>query len=160
MKLSTFIKSYKIALSSVCDKVNDWKSLYLGLVTFPEYDNTITFIFSNDESMSPGSLGVSATLKVSTVESISGGLDNISLFDNVIPNVKVNDAGNVLIILNNLVNHLKTLYFDDWSSVEIDNVWFNPDKGLSYFELDKFKSAVQTDGRLFLFGDPLDDHVE
>ena len=152
MKLSTFIKSYKIALSSVCEKVNDWKAIYFTSISFNELDDTATFIFSDNDSMSPGSLGISATLKESAIESIRGCLDSLYLVDSIIPNVKINDAGNVLVILNNLMNHLKRLYSDDWSNIDITNVWFNSDKGLAYFELDRFKSTVQTDGKLFLFG--------
>lgn len=36
MKLSTFIKSYKIALTSVCDKVSDWKAMFIGSIAFPD----------------------------------------------------------------------------------------------------------------------------
>lgn len=157
MKLSTFIKSYKIALSSVCEKVNGWKAIYFTSLSFNELDDTATFIFSDNDSMSPGSLGISATLKESAIESISGGLDNLYLVDSIIPNVKINDAGNVLVILNNLMSHLKRLYYDDWGSIELGDVWFNSDKGLAYFKLDKFESVVQTDGKLFLFGGRLDE---
>lgn len=156
MKLSTFIKSYKIALPSVCEKVSDWKSLYLGSVAFPDSDDKITFIFSNSDSMTSGSLGVSATLSESSIESISGGLDNISLIEEV-PNVKINDAGKFLVVLNNLVNHLMKLFDDKLVDVEVNQLWFDHDNGLAHFELNKFKSEVQTDGRLFLFGDPLDE---
>lgn len=157
MKLSTFIKSYKIALSSVCEKVGNWKAIYFTSISLNELDDTVTFIFSDSDSMSPGSLGVSATFKVSAVESISGGLDSIYLIDSIISNVKINDAGNVLVVLNNLMNHLKKLYSDDWISIELSDVWFDSDKGLAYFKLDKFKSAIQTDGKLFLFGERLDE---
>lgn len=157
MKLTTFIKSYKIALSSVCEKVSDWGAIYFTSISLNELDDTVTFIFSDSNSMSPGSLGVSATFKVSVVESISGGLDSIYLIDSIIPSVKINDAGNVLVVLNNLMNHLKRLYSDDWSSIELSDVWFDSDKGLAYFKLDKFESVVQTDGKLFLFGGRLDE---
>lgn len=156
MKLSTFIKSYNIALSSVCEKVSDWKSLYLCSVAFQDSDDKITFIFSNSDSMASGSLVVSATLSESSIESISGGLDNISLVEEV-PNVKINDAGKFLIILNNLVNHIIKLFSYKLVDIEVIQLWFDHDKGLVHFELNKFKSDVQTDGRLFLFGDPLDD---
>lgn len=150
MKLSTFIKSYKIALSSVCEKVSDWESLYLVSVMFPDSDDNITFIFSNSDSMASGSLGVSATLSESSIESISGGLDSISLVEEA-PDVKINDAGKFLVILNNLVNHLMKLFSDKWVDIEVNQLWFDHDKGLAYFKLDKFESVVQTDGKLFLF---------
>ena len=156
MKLSTFIKSYKIALSSVCEKVSDWKSLYLASVMFPDSDDNITFIFSNSDSMASGSLGVSATLSESSIESISGGLDSISLIEEA-PDVKINDAGKFLVILNNLINHLMKLFSDKWVDIEVSHLWFDYDKGLAYFKLDKFESVVQTDGKLFLFGGRLDE---
>jgi hypothetical protein len=55
------------------------------------------------------------------------------------------------------MNHLKRLYSDDWSSIELSDVWFNSDKCLAYFKLDRFESIVQTDGKLFLFGGRLDE---
>ena len=146
MKLSTFIKAYKIALSSVCVQIKDWKGVYIGSIIFPDAeDNRITFIFSNNADLEPGSLGVSASLSVDAVESIKGGL------------AKISDVGKVLIVLNNLSLRLRDLYQDDWSNIDITNVWFAPDRGFAYFELDRFKSTVQTDGQLFLFGDPLND---
>lgn len=39
---------------------------------------------------------------------------------------------------------------------DILDISFNQDVGYVYIELDRFRSAVQTDGRLFLFGDQLD----
>ena len=48
MKLTTFIKSYKIALANINDKVADWKDVYVGSILFPEKDeDTLQFVFSN-----------------------------------------------------------------------------------------------------------------
>lgn len=159
MKLSTFIKSYKIALTSVCDKVSDWKAMFIGSITFPdETDNRITFIYSNSCDMEPGSMGISASLSIPSIESISGGLDSFShLSKHISQDTKINDSGRFLIILSNLSNRLKDLFGDDWVNVKVSHVWFNPDRGFAYFELDRFKTTVQTDGFLFLFGDPLDE---
>ena len=38
MKLTTFIKSYKIALANINDNVADWKDVYVVSVLFPEKD--------------------------------------------------------------------------------------------------------------------------
>lgn len=156
MKLSTFIKSYSIALYSICCKVIDWDNIYFDSALYKSQDDKITFIFSNSESTYLGSLGISVTLNTATIESIHGGFENNALINEAIPDVRVNDAGNFLIILNNLVNHLKRMFADDWLTIEISDISFNQDTGYANIELDRFKSAVHTDGKLFLFGDTLD----
>ena len=156
MKLSTFIKSYSIALYSICCKVIDWDNIYFESALYKSQDDKITFIFSNSESTSLGSLGISVTLNTATIESIHSGFENNTLINEATPDVKVNDAGNFLIILNNLASHLKRMFADDWLTVEISDISFNHDTGYANIELDRFKSAVHTDGKLFLFGDTLD----
>lgn len=157
MKLSTFIKSYSIALYSICCKVIDWDNIYFDSALYnSQDDNKITFIFSNNESMSLGSLGISVTFNTAIIESINCGFENNTLINESIPGVKVNDAGNFLIILNNLVSHLKRMLADDWLTVEISDISFSHDTGYANIELDRFKSAIHTDGNLFLFGDTLD----
>ena len=156
MKLSTFIKSYSIALYSICCKVIDWDNIYFDSALYKSQDDKITFIFSNSESISLGSLGISVTLNTATIESIHSGFENTTLINEAIPDVKVNDAGNFLIILNNLVSHLKRMFVDDWLTIEISDISFNQDTGYANIELDRFKSAIHTDGKLFLFGDTLD----
>ena len=156
MKLSTFIKSYSIALYSICCKVIDWDNIYFESALYKSQDDKITFIFSNSESTSLGSLGISVTLNTATIESIHSGFENNTLINEATPDVKVNDAGNFLIILNNLASHLKRMFADDWLTVEISDISFNQDTGYANIELDRFKSAVHTDGKLFLFGDTLD----
>lgn len=156
MKLSTFIKSYSIALYSICCKVIDWDNIYFDSALYKSQDDKITFIFSNSEFTSLGSLGISVTLNTATIESIHGGLENNTLINEPIPDVKVNDAGNFLIILNNLASHIKRMFADDWLTVEISYISFNQDTGYASIELDRFKSAIHTDGKLFLFGDTLD----
>ena len=156
MKLSTFIKSYSIALYSICCKVIDWDNIYFDSALYKSHDDKITFIFSNSESTSLGSLGISVTLNTATIESIHSGFENNTLINEAIPYVKVNDAGNFLIILNNLASHLKRMFADDWLTIEISDISFNQDTGYANIELDRFKSAIHTDGKLFLFGDTLD----
>ena len=156
MKLSTFIKSYSIALYSIYCKVIDWDNIYFDSALYKSYDDKITFIFSNSESISLGSLGISVTLNTATIESICSGFENNTLINEAIPDVKVNDAGNFLIILNNLASHLKRMFADDWLTIEISDISFNQDTGYANIELNRFKSAVYTDGKLFLFGDTLD----
>ena len=156
MKLSTFIKSYSIALYSICCKVIDWDNIYFDSALYKSQDDKITFIFSNSESTSLGSLGISVTLNTATIEIINSGFENNTLINEAIPDVKVNDAGNFLIILNNLVSHLKRMFADDWLTIEISYISFNQDTGYANIELDRFKSAIHTDGKLFLFGDTLD----
>lgn len=157
MKLSTFIKSYSIALYSICCKVIGWDNIYFDSALYNiQDDDKITFIFSNSESISLGSLGISVTFNTATIESIHCGFENNILINEPIPDVKVNDAGNFLIILNNLVSHLKRMFADDWLTVEISDISFNQDTGYANIELGRFKYAIHTDGKLFLFGDTLD----
>ena len=156
MKLSTFIKSYSIALYSICCKVIDWDNIYFDSALYKSQDDKITFIFSNSESTSLGSLGISVTLNTATIDSIHSGFENNTLINEAIPDVKVNDAGNFLIILNNLASHLKRMFANDWLTIEISDISFNQDTGYANIELDRFKSAIHTDGKLFLFGDTLD----
>ena len=156
MKLSTFIKSYSIALYSICCKVIDWDNIYFDSALYKSQDDKITFIFSNSEFTSLGSLGISVTLNTATIESIHSGFENNTLINEAIPDVKLNDAGNFLIILNNLASHLKRMFADDWLTIEISDISFNQDTSYASIELDRFKSAIHTDGKLFLFGDTLD----
>ena len=157
MKLSTFIKSYSIALYSICCKVIDWDNIYFDSALYnSQDDDKITFIFSNSESISLGSLGISVTFNIATIESIHGVFENNIMINEHIQDVKVNDAGNFLIILNNLASHLKRMFADDWLTVEISDISFNQDTGYANIELNRFKSAIHTDGKLFLFGDTLD----
>lgn len=126
MKLSTFIKSYSIALYSIYCKVIDWDNIYFDSALYKSQDDDeITFIFSNSESTSLGSLGISVALNNATIESINCGFENNTLINEAIPDVKVNDAGNFLIILNNLASHLKRMFTDDWLTVEISDISFN-----------------------------------
>lgn len=67
MKLSTFIKSYSIALYSICCKAIDWDSIYFDSALYKSHDDKITFIFSNSESTSLGSLVISVTLNTATI---------------------------------------------------------------------------------------------
>ena len=151
MKLSTFIKSY-----SIYCKVIDLDNIYFDSLLYKsQNDDEIIFIFSNSESMSLGSLGISVALNNATIESINSGFENNTLINEATPDVKVNDAGNFLIILNNLASHIKRMFADDWLTVEISDISFNQDTGCANIKLNRFKSAIHTDGKLFLFGDTL-----
>lgn len=99
---------------------------------------------------------ISVTFNTATIESIHGGFENNILINEPIPDVNVNDACNFLIILNNLASHLKRMFADDWLTVEISDISFNQDTGYANIELNRFKYAIHTDGKLFLFGDTLD----
>jgi hypothetical protein len=80
MKLTTFIKAYKIALCNVSEKVSSWKSVFIGGIFFPENDNnTLKFIFTSGYSAQPGDIGISATLNIENVENLpKGGLSTIA----------------------------------------------------------------------------------
>lgn len=158
IKLTTFIKAYKIALSNIFEKVNKWKSVYLGEVHLPgesEYspEDRILFIFSSSSTMDPGSQGIQASLSVAAIEGVNGGLDNITIAKEYInADKEINEAGRMLIALDNLYQTFKNISEEDCNSVNIKSLWFDFDKGLAVFQTDIFKSPVSTDGKLFLIG--------
>lgn len=126
----------------------------MGYIEFSESKDKVTFIFSNNSSLTPGSIGVSVTVSAEAIENLLGGLDHIALAEGHLPHdAKIHDVGKVLIVLNNLSLRLRDMFPDDWNNVDITGVWFDSDKGLAYFSLDRFKSIVRTDGHLFIFGD-------
>lgn len=126
MKLPIFIKSYSIALYSIYCKVIYLDNAYFDSLLYKSQDDDkITFIFSNSESTSLGSFVISVTLNNATIESIHSGFENNTLINEAIPDVKVNDACNFFIILNNLASHLKRMFADDWLTVEISDISFN-----------------------------------
>ena len=113
MKLTTFIKSYKIALSNINNKVANWKNVYLGDIYFPDNDSPdkIVFIFSSGHNMQPGDMGISAAVNTKAVEMMRGGLSTIAemTYDALDKDVlareyinrkeKINECGRVMVLL-------------------------------------------------------------
>ena len=157
MRLLTFIKAYKIALYSISEKVSKWKEVYLGDVYFPgEHDipdTRIDFLFSNSQTMEPGAIGLSVALDILGVENISGNIESLTLSsDSIKPEIKINDAGRVIVILDGLATQLESILDIGIDSVHISSMSFNFEEGLAILKLSAFKDEIYTDGNLILFG--------
>ena len=165
MKLTTFMKAYKIALSNIGDRVKDWSNVYLGDVQFPDDDrpDRITFVFSTGHDMQPGDMGLSAALPIIAVESLKGGLNSIAKMtmdaldkdclarEYINRKEKINDCGRVMVLLETMLERLKVMEEDRWGSAEITNIFFNFDKDLAEFIVDGM--TIYTNGSLVLLGE-------
>lgn len=163
MKLTTFIKSYKIALANINDKVADWKDVYVGSILLPEKDeNILRFIFSSGYNMQPGDMGISATINISSVEGIKGGLNTIEemtmqVLDKDIlareyinHGEKINEAGRMMVLLETLLQRIQIMELDRWETAEVKSISFNFDKDIAEFEIDD--QIIYTNGCLVMFG--------
>lgn len=164
MKLTTFIKAYKLALYNVGDRVAEWKNVYLGSTFFPEKDEKILrFILTSGYDMQPGDMGISATLNIDNVENLKGGLKTIAEMttdaldkdvmarEYINKGEKINEAGRVLVLLETLLSRLQMAEPDTWESAEINSVFFNFDKDIAEFNIDG--TTIYTNGSLVMFGD-------
>ena len=163
MKLTTFIKSYKIALANINDKVADWKDVYVASIQFPEKDeDVLQFIFSSGYNMQPGDIAISATISLSRVERIKGGLNTIEdmtmqiLDKDVLAREyinhceKINEAGRMMVILETLLQRLKIMESETWEHADVKSVLFDFDKDIAEFDIDN--STVYTNGCIVMFG--------
>lgn len=164
MKLTTFIKSYKIALSGISEKVSSWPSIYLGQCIFPDKSNPekISFIFSTGHAMQPGDMGISASVSVKAVEQTAGGLNSIAQMtadaldkdvmarEYINQKEKINEAGRVMVLLETLLTRLQALEPDTWEDAVLNDIAFNFDKDLANFRINN--SDIYTNGSLVLFG--------
>jgi hypothetical protein len=155
MKLTSFIKIYKIALSHIVDATKDWPRVYLGEVIFPGFvdvpKNKIRLVFASTSDMEPGSLGLQLSFNIESIDSLKGGLDNVSVAKEYInSDVEINDAGRLLLVLENILNHYKSLYPDHYQDIELNSFYFNFDKGTVVFDSNITDGPINTDGHLFL----------
>lgn len=165
VSLLTFLKAYKLALSNISDQVNNWKTIFLGNVSLPGDNYTpndrITFIFSNNSYMEPGSLGISASLSIPAIESIKD--DTNSILENnyfikeneFYNNLDVNEAFKLLFIFTKLLKQISNINSEDIKHSFISSFEFDLKDNLIKFYLiiNKDKVSICTDGNLFLFGD-------
>lgn len=164
MKLTTFIKAYKIALFNISEKVIDWKGVYVGGVTFPE-DNELklNFTFTSGYNMQTGDIAISASLNIAHVEMLKGGLSTIAQMttdsldkdtmakEYIKQGEKINEAGRMLVLLETLLSRLRTMKPDAWEDSIISSVVFNFDNDTAEFCIDG--SRIYTNGCLLMFGD-------
>ena len=155
IKLTTLIKAYKLALSNLGEKVGKWGKVYLGEVRFigEKVPDSIVFTFSNSSTMEPGAMGISAALNIELVEKLKGGLESITIAkDYINKSLEINEAGRMLVVLDNLFTTLSNMGPDFWEDAMVKDVYFDFDKDLAIFDTDIFKAPISTDGHLVLIG--------
>lgn len=160
MKLITFIKSYKIALFNVCNRVSAWDSVYLGDVTFPDNNDKLTFLFSNGYNLQPNDLGIFSSVSVLEVDKlnvdykditkfISDKIDKILLAREYInKHEKINEASRLVVIFGCLLEILQNLYGKSFDEADISDIDFNFTKDLLRVKLNG--TNVYTNGIVLL----------
>lgn len=165
MKLTSFIKAYKVALSNLGPKVEHWQNVYLGCVDFPNESNQfrIVFTFSSGYLMSPGDLGITAAVSLYSIEQLKGGLDSVMAITNgevdkdtiarkyIERKEKINECGRVVVLLETLLNKVAEAEPDTWRDASITDMSYNFDQDTAMFCVNGVK--IYTDGCLILLGE-------
>jgi hypothetical protein len=144
MKLSTFIKSYKLALYNIWHRISDWDNVFVHSVEF--LDDRVRFTFISTCTAEPGSIGIQLSLYGKQVDSVACGLDNLQ-FDVKLNNKDnpINDFGRVLFTLENIASKFKQTYNDVDLTSEITSFDFDLNKNLIKFKTNKFENEISTD---------------
>ena len=112
--------------------------------------------------MQPGDIAISATINISRVECIKGGLNTIEemtmqvLDKDVLAREyinhgeKINEAGRMMVLIETLLQRLKIMESETWESADVKSVLFNFDKDIAEFEIDN--RTVYTNGCIVMFG--------
>ena len=136
MKLTTFIKAYKLSLAEIANKVKDWKSVYFGTVDLPnETNENVVITFSSTSDMAPGSIGVTVAFNEKSVESLKDGISEPAIPKGYLDNVKSsNDAIRFLIALYKCYKQIEC-EVDDIESALLNSCTYTDDSDLVTFNL-------------------------
>lgn len=136
MKLTTFIKAYKLSLAEITNKVKDWDRVYFGTVDFPnETNENVVITFSSTPDMAPGSTGVTIAFDEKSVESLKGGISELAVPKDYLDSVKQsNDAMRFLIAIHSCYKQIKN-EVNDVESVLIDSCKYSADSDMVTFKL-------------------------
>jgi hypothetical protein len=164
MKFTSFIKAYKVALASVCEKVSDWPKVYLGDLYLPDEDNPekITFVFSNGPFMETGDLALSVSVNVFLIDSYykndkrtfselaeENSLDKNDIIMHYIDTKEnINETSRLLVLLEVVADKLNNIY-ENTDSILLKDVFFKFNDDLIRFEFSD--CAVTTNGCLIMF---------
>lgn len=155
MKLSTFIKSYKIALSEIYNKVKDWNRVYLGEFEFFEDSNIVTFTFSSTPDMEENSIGLKVSFNIHAISAISDGVEKIAVAKEYInKDSQINDIGRFLLVLENTYNQINSMD----GEFDFKDLNFNLAKDVAVFNFivtddSKYRLSVYSDENMSMFGD-------
>lgn len=149
MKLSTFIKSYKLALYNIGTKTSDCDSVFVHSVEF--LDDKVRFTFTSTSAADPGSIGIQLSLYGKQIDSVAGVLDEFP-FDGKLNNKDnpINDFGRTLFTLENIAGKFKQVYNDIDLTSEITSFDFDLNKNLVKFKTDKFENEISADETFML----------
>lgn len=157
MKLTTFIQSYKLALSEIYSKTKNWDRVYLGEVEIPTDENTIiTFIFSTTPGMDTQSIGLKVGFNYHAVEAFMSDLGKISVASEYIDRYSpINDIGRLLLVLEMLYENISSMQYQ---KCDLLSVRFDLEKSMAVFNFnfvdeEDYSMSVYTDGNMLMFGD-------
>lgn len=156
IKLSTLIKSFKIAISNIYEKTEKWEHVYLGDIIFPGEDDNpddrITLMFSSTPDMQPGSIGISISMNVYSIDKLEGGMNYISSSEFINSDCEINEVSNLIIVLGNLIETLSSIDSSYINNIKIKSVRFNFDDRNISLDTDMFDSTIIASERLVLLG--------
>jgi hypothetical protein len=183
MKLTSFIRSYKLALSTVCERSHNWKKIYVCKIVLPDKDesNKVEFVFSPKPIIESSDIGMSVSIKVGSIYKMSmpstdlllSCVNNEIIMTNDLINKediskeyinkkeKINDSGRFLIILENLLSKLEESHNEEVQPSFFEPALIESDMidSISFnFEDDLAifsinESNIYTNGSLTLFSD-------
>lgn len=136
MKLTTFIKAYKLSLAEITTKVKDWNNVYFGTVDLPnETNENVVITFSSTPDMAYGSAGVTIAFDEKSVEYLKGGISEPAIPKEYLDSVKhANDAMRFLIALYSCYKQIKN-ETNNIESVLIDSCVYTADSDVVTFNL-------------------------
>ena len=156
MKLTTFIKAYKIVLSDIDKKVKDWNRVFVTDVSHE--DKTLKIVFSNSAIMEPGAIAMRTAVNLSMVEQIKSGLIKLSIADDYANAInEINDVGKFITVLDFVLLQTAKMVKDIDNDVDVYDVYFDLEKNFAIFNLaihdngELIDLTIHTDGKIAMF---------
>lgn len=158
MKVTTFIRAYKIILSDIEKKVRDWERVFIIDVSFDS--NKLQIVFADNKDMVPGTIAMRTALEYGLVDRLKLGtskLPIISAYADAID--EVNDVGKFMSVLDFTLSQLKTMVNDIEKDAHLLGIYFDTVNNFAVMDLsltdefETFKLTLRTDGKLTMFSE-------
>lgn len=163
MKVTTFIRAYKIILSDIEKKVRDWERVFITDVSFDS--NKLQVVFADNKDMVPGTIVMRTALDYSLVDRLKSGIDKLPISGVYADAIdEVNDAGKFISVLDFTLSQLKTMVNDIEKDSRLLGIYFDTVNNLVVMDLslteefETFKLTLRTDGKLAMFSDYNEDN--